>query len=78
MKKERADEIVRLSFYRHIDNLSSALRRNCGNAEDEFDVGRQVGMMQKDLENELSKEVEQQVDSKLQTHENARKTHACV
>ena len=58
MKKERADEIVRLSFYRHIDNLSSALSRNCDNAEVAFDVGRYVGMMQKDLENELSKEVD--------------------
>lgn len=58
MTKERADEIVRLSFYRHIDNLASALTRNCDNAEVTFDVGRYVGMMQKDLENELSKEVE--------------------
>lgn len=58
MTKERADEIVRLSFYRHIDNLASALTRNCDNAEVAFDVGRYVGMMQKDLENELSKEVE--------------------
>ena len=60
MKKERADEIVRLSFYRHIDNLSSALSRNCDNAEVAFNVGRYVGMMQKDLENELSKEVGEQ------------------
>ena len=38
MTKERADEIVRLSFYRHIDNLASALTRNCDNAEVVFDV----------------------------------------
>lgn len=58
MLRVRADEIVRLSFYRHIDNLASALIRKCDNAEVAFDVGRYVGMMQKDLENELSKEVE--------------------
>lgn len=59
MKKERVDEIIRLSFYKHIDSLASALTRNCDNAEVAFDVGRYVGMMQKDLENELSKEIEQ-------------------
>ena len=59
MTRGRADEIVRLSFYRHIDNLASALTRNCDNAEVAFYVGRYVGMMQKDLENELSKEEEE-------------------
>lgn len=59
MTKARADEIVRLSFYRHIDNLASVLTRNCDNSEVAFDVGRYVGMMQKDLEAELSKEIEE-------------------
>lgn len=57
MKQARADEIVRCTFYRHIDNLASALSSNCDNSEVAFDVGRYVGMMQKDLENELAKEV---------------------
>ena len=63
MNKARADEIVRLSFYRHIDNLVGALSRNCDNSEVAFDVGRYLGMMQKDLENELEKEVNQNEQS---------------
>lgn len=57
MDRARADEIVRLTFYRHIDNLANAL--NCDNAEVAFDVGRYVGMMQKDLETELAKEIKE-------------------
>lgn len=57
MTKTRADEIVRLTFYRHIDNLVGALTRNCDNSEVAFDVGRYVAMMQKDLEAELEKEI---------------------
>lgn len=63
MNKVRADEIVRLTFYKHIDNLSAALSRNCDNSEVAFDVGRYVGMMQKELENELGKEVEVSKDA---------------
>ncbi len=59
MDRARADEIVRLTFYRHIDNLANALTRNCDNAEVAFDVGRYVGMMQKDLETELAKEIKE-------------------
>lgn len=59
MTKARADEIVRLAFYRHIDNLASALTRNCDNSEVAFDAGRYVGMMQKDLETELAKEIDE-------------------
>ena len=59
MTKTRADEIVRLTFYRHIDNLVGALTRNCDNSEVAFDVGRYVGMMQKDLESELAKEIKE-------------------
>ena len=57
MTKTRADEIVRLTFYKHIDNLVGALTRNCDNSEVAFDVGRYVAMMQKDLEAELEKEI---------------------
>ena len=57
MTKTRADEIVRFTFYRHIDNLVGALTRNCDNSEVAFDVGRYVAMMQKDLEAELEKEI---------------------
>lgn len=57
MNKSRADEIVRFTFYRHIDNLVGMLTKNCDNAEVAFDVGRYIGMMQKDLEIELDKEV---------------------
>lgn len=57
MTETRADEIVRLTFYRHIDNLVGALTRNCDNLEVAFDVGRYVAMMQKDLEAELEKEI---------------------
>ena len=59
MTKTRADEIVRLTFYRHIDNLIASLARNCDNSEVAFDVGRYVGMMQKDLESELVKEIKE-------------------
>lgn len=59
MTRERADEIVRLTFYKHIDNLVAALTRNCDNSEVAFDVGRYVGMMQKNLETELVKEIKE-------------------
>jgi len=58
MTESRADEIVRLTFYRQIDNLANALSRNCDNSEVAFDVGRYVGMMQKDLEHELEMEID--------------------
>lgn len=56
MNKRRADKIIRHTFYRHIDNLQKSLSRNC-DPEVAFDVGRYVGMMQKDLERELSCEI---------------------
>ena len=58
MNRARAEQIIRLTFYKHIDNLSAALSRNCDNAEVAFDVGRYVGMMQSTLENELEEEIE--------------------
>ena len=58
MNRGRAEQIIRLSFYKHIDNLSAALSRNCDNSEVAFDVGRYLGMMQSTLENELEEEIE--------------------
>ena len=58
MNRVRAEQIVRLTFYKHIDNLSSALSRNCDNSEVAFEVGRYVGMMQSTLENELEEEID--------------------
>ena len=58
MNRARAEQIIRLTFYKHIDNLSAALSRNCDNSEVAFDVWRYVGMMQSTLENELEEEIE--------------------
>ena len=58
MNRVRAEQIVRLTFYKHIDNLSAALSRNCDNSEAAFEVGRYVGMMQSTLENELEEEID--------------------
>ena len=62
MTKERADEIVRFTFYKYIDDLVGALTRNCDNSEVAFDVGRYVAMMQKTLETELEKEIVKESD----------------
>ena len=58
MNRARAEQIIRLTFYKNIDNLSEALSSNCDNSEVAFDVGRYVGMMQSTLENELEEEIE--------------------
>ena len=58
MNRARAEQIVRLTFYKHIDNLADTLSRECDNAYVAFDVGRYVGMMQSTLENELEEEIE--------------------
>lgn len=58
MNKARADEIIRNTFYSNLDSLSLSLQRRCEDSKVAFDVGRYVGMMQKNLENELEKEVE--------------------
>lgn len=58
MNKARAEQIVRLTFYKHIDNLAGTLSRKCDNSEVAFEVGRYVGMMQRTLENELEEEIE--------------------
>ena len=64
MDELRANEIVRKTFFKYIDNMASALSRKCDNAEVAFDVGRYVGMMQKDLEKELEKEVSKKAGAK--------------
>lgn len=58
MNRVRAEQIVRLTFYNHIDNLLATLSRNCDNSEVAFEVGRYVGMMQRTLENELEEEID--------------------
>lgn len=59
MTGSRANEIVRLVFYRHIDNMKEMLSRSCDSSEVAYEIGRYVGMMQKDLETELKKEVKE-------------------
>lgn len=59
MTKARVDEIVRLSFYRHIDSIARVLSEDCNRTENAYYVGRCVGMMQRDLEDELQKEIDE-------------------
>lgn len=63
MNKARSEEIIRKTFYSNIGNLAGALSRDCDNSEVAFDVGRYVGMMQKNLEHELEKEVNENEQS---------------
>lgn len=58
MTKARADEIVRLTFYKYIDIMADYMKRECEDLKVSFEVGRCIGLMQKDLETELAKEVE--------------------
>ena len=55
MTQERADEIVRKVIYARLN-----VRPKMENSEDAFHVGRMVGQMQRQLEIELSLEVEPQ------------------
>ena len=59
MNRARADEIIRFTFYRHIGSLASVLTSNNASLEVAYNVGRYVGMMQKDLETALAKEIEE-------------------
>lgn len=54
MTQERADEIVRKVIYANL-NVMPKMK----DSEDAFHVGRMVGQMQRQLEIELSKEVEE-------------------
>lgn len=58
MKRERADEIVRMVIYRYIDMMEKPK-----DSIDAFHIGRILGMMQKQLEIELAKEVDQEKES---------------
>ena len=53
MTQLRADEIVRAVIYAHLRYLPEVT-----NSDEAFHVGRAVGMMQKQLEIELAKEIE--------------------
>ncbi len=58
MTEKRADEIIRKVFY---SNLMSFPRENLENRD--FHIGRMIGEMQKTLEIELTKEVEEPLKS---------------
>ncbi len=53
MTQERADEIIRKVIYAHLNVMPKM--KDC---EDAFHVGRMIGKMQRQLEIELSLEVE--------------------
>lgn len=58
MNKERADEIIRMVIYRYIDMMEKPK-----DSIDAFHVGRIMGMMQRQLEIELAKEVEKEMEN---------------
>lgn len=55
MTQERADEIVRKVIYARLNVMPEL-----NNSVEAFNVGRMIGQMQRQLEIELSLEVEQQ------------------
>lgn len=59
MTQERADEIVRKVIYARL-NVMPKLK----DSDDAFHVGRMIGQMQRQLEIELSLEVEKQTECK--------------
>ena len=59
MTQNRADEIIRLTFYKYIPIMADYMKRECEDLKVSFEVGRIIGLMQKELEKELSKEVEE-------------------
>lgn len=56
MTEARASEIERKVFYRHMEALKCELER-CDDSHLVFNVGRRIGLMQKDLRQELNVEV---------------------
>lgn len=56
MTRQRANEIVNVTFYRHISNIVEDLKK-CDNTETIFNIGMELGKMQNGLELELEKEV---------------------
>lgn len=61
MTQERADEIIRKVFYANFDIFPTTIVIA---EEKDFHFGRMVGEMQKTLEIELAKEVEQERSEK--------------
>jgi hypothetical protein len=59
MTQNRADEILRLTFYKYIPIMADYMNRECEDLKVTFEVGRYIGLMQKELEKELSKEVKE-------------------
>lgn len=57
MTIERAREIERKVFYKHLENIMRDLEE-CKDTNIIFNVGRHMGMMQDALNDELKKEVE--------------------
>lgn len=64
MTQERADEIVRKVIYANLSAKSTILE----NSIDAFYVGKMIGQMQRQLEHELSLEVEPQESEELWEH----------
>ena len=60
MTQERADEIVRKVIYSRLNVMPKM-----ENSEDAFHVGRMIGQMQRQLEIELSLEVEPRESEKV-------------
>ncbi len=60
MTQERADEIVRKVIYANLSAMPTVLENNI----DAFYVGKMIGQMQRQLEIELSLEVESQESEK--------------
>lgn len=59
MTQNRADEIMRLTFYKYIPIMADYMKRECKDLKVSFEVGRYIGLMQMVLEKELSKEVKE-------------------
>lgn len=59
MTQERANDIERIVIYKHIDNIMRDLE-DCDNSNVVFNVGRRLGMLQYDLQQELKKELKEQ------------------
>ena len=57
MTTERKDEIIRHVFYRHVDTMMRDLEK-CEDTNIVFYMGLIMGMMHRDLEEELDKELE--------------------
>ena len=70
MTEQRKDEIIRKVFYRHIENIMRDLEK-CEDTNIVFQVGMDMGMLYRDLEDELSIEVREgtnNADDKRRDH----------